>query len=81
MEGKEKSITKFLRLSFTPSVLMVRCPELSVEVEIGPEQKQAETTGLVLECTGGGGEGLLFFCAKSTKCQSLCSSLAHSFLQ
>lgn len=22
-----------------PSVLMVRCPELSVEVEMGPEQK------------------------------------------
>lgn len=47
MEGKEKSITKLLRLSSTPFVLMVRCPEPSVEVEIGPEQ--AEMTGLVLE--------------------------------
>lgn len=36
-EGKEKSITKFLRLSSTPSILMVWCPELSVEVEIGPK--------------------------------------------
>lgn len=38
-EAKEKSITKLLRLSSAPSISMWRCPELSVEVEIGPESK------------------------------------------
>lgn len=62
MEGKEKSITKLLRLSSAPSVLMVRCPEPSVEVEIGPEQAFAgrDDGPCVGTYTGGGGEYLLF---------------------
>lgn len=91
MEGKEKSITKLLRLSSAPFVLMVRCPEPSVEVEIGPEQ--AEMTGLVLERiqVGEGSicfsvrawvrwycDGIFCLCARSTEWQSPSSSLAHS---
>lgn len=85
MEGKESSTT--MLPSSTPSVLMVRCPEQSVEVEIGPEQKQAsqaETTGPYVGAHrwGRGGSTFLFFCMSERASAFLCmcakSSECHS---